>query len=155
MKTPDVRDRMGVYRSLEDVPDRHRLNSDQNRRNVEGKDVWDEYTDEVVQTGSQAKYYERAGRYWRNHMEERGRHHALAKPEDVIEWSGWLLDDKAITTAYSQYWLKIENFYTWLQYNADYPHNYQPVWMAVIEDEDGPTGELWRHKVRTTEEKDG
>lgn len=147
MKTDDPRDRMGVYKRLEDVPDERRF-----RRfasSYEGRDVWAEFSQphdihRAQNWDSYSTKLERAGGRWKDHMEERGRHHALATPDDIVTFTEGLLDELAIATVY-KHWVQVEKLYKWLLYHADHPHVYQPVWMAVIEDADGATGRLWNH----------
>lgn len=139
----DPRSMMGVYRTLADVPDRRRLR--QHATAYEGRDVWSEYLAEDVRervTGEHGRTMaRRVGRYWREHMDERGRHHALATPEDVETWSAALLDEYAERTAYN-YWRFVHFFYEYLRWHTDHPHTYTPALMAAAE---APaTGEIWK-----------
>lgn len=149
MKTADPRDRMGVYHRLETVPDRYRLGNYENA--YDGRDVWGEWVDTLDLTDHLEETLGRAEREWKAHMADRGRHHALARPEDVVAWSTALLDgDRGVGTAYNRYWVQVEKFYTWLQNHVDYPHVYHPFWMAVVSDRDGPTGRIWDKKTADT-----
>jgi hypothetical protein len=145
----DPNDRMGVFKQLSDVPDRYRLH--QHATAFQDRDVWDEYTTEGYwpqypdPSEQLRESVERAGRYWKEHMESRGRHHALATPEDVESWTEQLLDRVTVETAYSEYWNRIEGLYTWLQTRTDYPHVYHPVWMAVANYPHSKT--VWNHKL--------
>jgi hypothetical protein len=140
---------MGVFKSLDDVPDRYRL--EQQSATFDGQDTWRDYLTQSYYkqypdlTEDSRESVERAGRRWKEYMQERGRHHALATPQDVERWSERLLDRLTLNTAYSEYWTYIEGFYSWLQNSTDYPHVYHPVWMAVAEYEN--SREIWNHKL--------
>lgn len=130
-------DRMGVFKSLSEVPQRYRL--EQSATAFDGRDAWQEYLDaslyERYPDASQQFYdgVDRAGRRWKEHMESRGRHHALATPADVERWCGDLHENASLHTVCHEYWVRIEGFYTWMQGHTDYPHVYHPFWMAVTE----------------------
>lgn len=150
-------DRMGVFKTLESVPDRYRLSN--HAAAFDGRDVWQEYvTESVYEEWPDATdfFYEsvdRAGRRWKEHMAGRSRHHALATPQDVIVWCEQLHADLSLNTIYNQYWLRIEGFYSWLQTHADYPHVYHPVLMAVPQSE--IVRKVWNLKLSGGERKGG
>lgn len=138
----DPRDMMGVYKTLADVPNRRLL--DQHAAAYDSRDVWGEYLIEDVHervTGEHGRTVaRRVGRYWKEHMDGRGRHHALATPEDVETWSASLLDEYAERTTYN-YWRFVYLFYEWLRWHTDHPHTYTPVLMAVAENP--AAGRVW------------
>jgi site-specific recombinase XerD len=138
---------MGIYKRLADVPDGRRLN--QYAAAYDGRDVWDEFlTMYLFDRFDSERFKEdarRAGRRWESHMDSRGRHHALATPADVDAWCEHLLDTLAIKTAYNQYWVQIERFYSWLQQQRAHPHTYQPVLMAAANGEHA--SDLWSEKI--------
>lgn len=134
----DPRRRMGVYKSLAEVPDRYRLKHHADA--YEGRDVWGEFMDEHPRYSANKKT-KRVGRYWTAHMEERGRHHALATPADVETFITDLLEDRTPMTVYSPYWSQVESFYDWLQWHTDHPHHYHPILMATIEGE--ASAQMW------------
>ena len=146
-KSPDPRDRMGVYKRLSDVPDRYRLHHHANA--YEGRDVWNEFlTEHLFPRFDSDRFKEdarRAGRYWKEHMAERGRHHALATPDDVETWMADLLDRLKLKTAYNSYWVRVERFYYWLQWHTEHPHTHHPVLMAAADG--GAAGEVWDEKM--------
>jgi hypothetical protein len=138
---------MGVYKRLDEVPDHRRL-----QRHAEAyadRDVWatflSEYLFERFDSDRFKEDARRAGRYWKEHMAERGRHHALARPADVETWMADLTDRLKLKTAYNQYWVRLERFYWWLQRHTDHPHSYQPVLMAAAEG--GAAGDVWTEKL--------
>lgn len=140
---------MGVYKRLEAVPTRHRL--EQYADAYEGRDTWSTFCREhLYQQGSSESFradVDRTGRHWLSHMESRERHHALARPADVETWCATLVedDDKSLSTAFN-YWVHVRNLYDWLRWHVDHPHVYDPVLMAVAED--GAAGEIWAQKLR-------
>lgn len=146
-KSKHATDRMGVYKRLDDVSDRHRLHHHADA--YEGRDVWHEYlTDHLYPDGDIPQKKRRFGDRWKDHTSEQGRHHALATPEDVETYSVSLLDQYAIYTA-AKYWTNIERFYGWLQEHTEHPHLYHPFLMAA--DEYDAAGRIWDQKVRRTQ----
>ena len=146
VKPKDPNKWMGVYKALEDVPEGRRLYQFQD--SYEGRDVWAEFLQEEVYEGGASQVTKRKCRYveesWKPYMEKRGRHHALATPEDVEEWTAGLLSEYAIATVYRR-WGKIEEFYRWLQWHTKHPHLYDPVLMAVAME--GPSAEVWEERM--------
>jgi hypothetical protein len=138
---------MGVYKRLGDVPPERRLTTYQS--GYEGRDVWGAFlTNHLFEMYDSKRFKEdahRAGRRWRSHVEP-DTHHALATPADVEAWSEALLSELALKTAYNQYWVRVERFYSWLQSHREHPHCYHPVWMAAASG--GSAGEIWDEKMR-------
>jgi len=144
-KTLDASERLGVYKRLEDVPDRYRLY--QHADAYAGRDVWGEFCEQHEyakgDSDSFQRKVDRAGDLWREFMQDR-RHHALATPRDVDEWSRELLDRYTTNTSY-KYWIRVEHFYRWLQWHTEHPHVYHPALMAAVEYD--ATAEIWTNKV--------
>lgn len=146
-QSADPNDRMGVYKRLRDVPRKRRF--EQYAADYEGEDTYETFLkeerfDEVESDRSRQKY-RLAGRRWKAHLEARGRHHALARPEDVEAWLVGLLNQVSLNTAYNIYWVKIEQFYEWLQHHPDHPHTYHPLLMAAAQFEHA--GIVWERKL--------
>ncbi len=123
---------MGVYKRLEDIPDHHRL--DQYEALFENQDVWSDYVDSQSNAFDSDHYhatFRKAGQSWKNHLNERGRHHALATPHDVETWVRSLAETRLLRTVRTEYWVRVEEFYSWLQFHTEYPHVYHPVLMAA------------------------
>lgn len=143
-KTDDPIGRMGVFKRLKEVPDRYRLS--QYEAAYDGRDVWTEFV-ETLPFNSE-RYQRRvakAGRSWTEHMTGYERHHALAQPGDVESWCETLRTDRTVGGVYREYWVRIEQFYTWLQYHTEHPHVYHPVLIAASE---YPTaGNIWHCKL--------
>jgi len=147
-KSTDPTDRMGVYKSIGDVPDRRRLS--QHAAAYDGRDVWTEFVaanEDRYATEDSRRRVARAGEVWKDHMDERGRHHALATPEDVETWSTALLDEYTVGHAYNGYWVRVEAFYSWLQWHTEHPHVYQPVRMAAADPDAPASRTIWEEKV--------
>jgi len=146
-QSSDVRDRMGVYKRLEAVPPSRRLEqfSDQYEYTEPYETFLTEYLFEKFDSDRTKEKYRLAGRRWTAHMEQRGRHHALARPADVEAWIADLFDQVSLNTVYNIYWVKIERFYRWLQRHPDHPYAYHPVLMAAANFEHA--GIVWDEKI--------
>ena len=148
-KPTDPRDYMGVYKSLDDVPDRRRLH--QHAAAYNGRDVWDEYLTErlfdSVTSDRFQRHAELVGEAWADHTTTRGRHHALATPTDVETWFASLLDQYTVETVGTRRFRWLEGFFTWLQCHTEHPHVYHPVWMAAADPEASAAGRLWDFKL--------
>lgn len=146
-RSPDPTDRMGVYKGLDGVPHESRL--EQFRERYRDRDTYGTFlTDYLLEKYSSDRTrekYELAGRRWKAHIEQRGRHHALARPLDVETWIADLLDRVSLNTAYNTYWVKVERFYWWLQRHVDHPHSYHPVLMAAANLD--CAGRVWEKKI--------
>lgn len=145
----DPRDRVGVYQRFDDVPEHYRFGVHADA--YEGRDVWDEFEARRLAeftSDSFRQKLERAGRRWREHMADRGRHHALARPADVEAFFADLLDELTVLTAY-EYYIHVSAFYDWLLWHADHPHLYDPVKLAAIEG--GASRRLFDFSIRPRE----
>lgn len=147
-KSPDPAGNMGVYKRLSDVPDRYRLQNFSAA--YEGRDVWGEYVSDRYPNPSenQQTLLRRFKRRWTSLMDDQGRHHALATPEDVEAFSSDLVENNTLSTAYSNYWQRLEVFYTWLQSHTDHPHVYHPVLMAAAEYPNASA--IWDYRIART-----
>jgi hypothetical protein len=137
---------MGVYKSLADVPARYRLESFAGA--YEGRDVWAEYMEYARELNPSDSFERVAGRVertWKAHMEQRGRHHALAMPSDIEDFLADKLSEAALATAYSPYYVRLEDFYWWLQNHTDHEHRYHPVLMAAAMP-DSATAQTYEYK---------
>jgi hypothetical protein len=144
-KSTDPRDRTGIYKHPSNVPSEYLL--EEYEGGYQGRNVWREWAETTTEQHESARYQqylERAERHWKDHMEERGRHHALATPDDVEEWAESVLNRCQPLSAYQIYYVRVEQFYTWLLYHTDHPHLYHPVWMAA---DDGATSVIWDMKM--------
>jgi hypothetical protein len=70
----------------------------------------------------------------------------------VATWVNDIADTRTLQTVYSEYWVRVEAFYTWLQFHTRHPHVYHPPLMAVVAG--GTTARVWALKF-TTAERDG
>jgi len=140
-----------MYKHIDDVPDRHRLY--QHAAAYEGRDVWEEYLTEdffeKFDSDYTRKVTRRAGADWKDHMADRGRHHALATPKDVETWCVTLLERMKTASAYRNYWPKLERFYSWLHTHTEHPHVYHPFRMAAAEYPNA--SRIWARKIDSWE----
>lgn len=139
---------MGVYKRLDDVPDRYRLANF--AAEYDSRDTWAAYV--VDRYVDQSEYLDRMlqrfERRWKAHMAGIGRHHALATPGDIEAFCTDLVERNTLSTAYETYWLRLEDFYQWLQAHPDHPHVYQPVLMAAAAYPNAAT--LWKYRITRT-----
>lgn len=145
-KSPATTDRMGLYDRLTDVPAHHRLGRYADR--YADRDVWATFTASRPVAHDSAEYaatLRKTARTWRPHARERGRHPALARPRDVEAWCRDLASSRVIGTVYSEYWVRLEEFYGWLLTHTDHPHVYHPVLMAAAQFE--TAGRIWADKI--------
>ena len=140
-RTPD--DRLGVFKELSDVPDSRRFY--QFEAAYEGQDTWFDYRDRHELSERMSYEWGLYSDRWKSHMDDRGRHHALARPSDVETWSEWMLSQFSVNRAY-QHWNVIEGFYEWLKHHTDHPHTYNPFHMAASKD-GSSTRKIWTEKM--------
>lgn len=150
----DVRDRIGVYKRLEQVPRKYRLTN--YTGSYEGRDVWKEYADEKTErfdSKHTRNRYEKAGRYLQMFASDAGRHRALLRPDHAEEFLVALRDGeigprsstRKLQTVYFEYFQPVDEFYSWLEWRTDHPHVYHPIRMAVAEG--GFAREVWGRKL--------
>jgi hypothetical protein len=136
----------GCQKRLSDVPPGDRFATYAER--YDGWDVWADFrasrSNEFDSQGYE-RTFTKTARSWKAHLRERGRHHALAQPADVETWCAALAASRTRRTVYSQYWVRLEEFYTWLRFHADHPHRYQPVLMAAATTD--TAGRIWETKL--------
>jgi hypothetical protein len=136
-------DRLGVFKQFEDVPARRRLRQFSNV--YEGRDVWSDYRATADLSARMGEEWDLFARRWKEHMNSRGRHHALAHPDDVEAWSAWLLDQFRVDRSY-QHWNVIEGFYAWLMWHTAHRHTYNPFHLAAT-DTTSQTYTIWSRKL--------
>jgi hypothetical protein len=142
MRPGDPADLLGAYRTLDDVPDRHRLRHHADA--YRGRDAWAEWAEAEVLPGcgeAGGRLVRRHGEDWRGHMGGR-RHHALARPGDVEDYARGLLDGPRSGRTAAEYWRRVAGFYDFLLGSTAHPHLYSPVLMAAAAG--GAAGEMWR-----------
>lgn len=150
-KSLDPVDRMGVYKSLSEVPDRYRLAN--HSAAYEGRNVWQEFCEEYEYAQADYERYrekvDRVGDHWQGFMQEQERHHALATPDDVEAWCVELRKSecKSIRRTHD-HWLRVNRFYDWLKWHTEHPHVYNPLLMAAVQG--AVAGEVWEYKAEQT-----
>ena len=132
-KSADPLHRLGVFKTLNEVPPHRRL--DVFADEYADEDTYGDYCEDALFPEYDSKGTRERARAadnrWRDHMNAAGRHHALADPAHVETWATGLLDDMAPRSAYETHWVRIEGFYDWLCNRTDHPHSYSPVLMAA------------------------
>lgn len=136
-------DRLGVFKDLTEVPNGRRLY--QYASVYEGQDTWAEYRETVELSDRMSEEWARFARRWKDCMDKRGRHHALARPDDVEAWSEELLSQFSIDRAY-QHWNVIEGFYEWLKWHTEHQHTYNPFHLAARMEESSAR-QIWSRKM--------
>lgn len=146
-KSRDPSDRIGVYKKLEDVPDRYRLGN--YGGTYAGRNIWGEYVEAELSDAAETVQYEAelVEKSWKSHMDDRGRHHALATPADVDSWAEKILGRMKVPRAYNPYWVRLEGFYSYLLWHTEHPHVYHPPRMAATEG--GAATDIWEAKLET------
>lgn len=158
----DPEARMGVFKAVEDLPDRYRLSNYADE--FRGNDTWSWYLmlrfDGTLSQAqgelgkSRAGEIERCGRYFKEFMHrERDRHHALAAPDDIEAFLSEIKNGyknptkqpRATSTVYDTYFAPVNQFYDWLQSWVDFPHRHQPVLMACANA--GVARECWDYRM--------
>lgn len=141
MVSDDITDRLGIFKTLEEVPPEYRLR--RHEQLFAGRDAYAAWQAENINAEWARKESGRVERRWKTHMDARSRHHALATPTDVETFLTELANDVKIDRLYSPYWLYLKRFYHWMAWHTDYPHRYNPVLMACVEH---PTSEtIWNY----------
>jgi hypothetical protein len=140
-KFPPWADLLGVFKSIEDVPERYRL---RNHKGALPEDPFGDFLDALDYADSTLSTYETAGRRWADYMATEGRHPALAEPRHVEAFLSMIREGVTVATAYARYYAPLKSFYEWMAEHCGYPHRYSPVAMAV--DAGGTARECWNHR---------
>jgi len=144
----------GVYQRYDEIPERYRLETYASQ--YEGEDTWQEYVDDVLVpthepvSNSMQKSIRLAGESWREHMANRERHHALARPVDAEAWCRDLFDGRSKKTCYEHYFVRIYQFYDHMVQTSGHPHVYNPLLLAAIEHDYAE--QVWRYRIENRPE---
>ena len=137
----------GPFQEYATIPERYRLGTYVSH--YKDDETWARYRDEVLLEQTDSAYMQdsarTAGASWCEHMDEEGRHHALATPAQVDRWCQNLRDGRNTRTCYEHYYVRIYQFYDYLKTNRKHPHIYNPLLLAAIEYE--ATREIWMHRI--------
>lgn len=148
---PPPEERLGVWKSLDDVPSYRRL--EQFEDHLPTDDPIETYLEwrrtETEYAESTNRRYEYAMDNWADWMSaEISRHPALADPDHANQWIKYLLttggqsgDGRTIRTVWATYQRQVQTWYKWMMWRADYPHQYNPFWMAAAVD--GPARDVY------------
>ena len=146
----DVEYWLGIYETIEEVPTRYRLGTFASQ--FRDQDTWDEYLDtrdDLKESTKENSWYPCGDRFKQFLGEEVGRHHALARPDDIEAYLQHIKDggysikvtERSDNTVYYQHLSPLKTFFDWLVHHVDYPHVYNPVLMAAHSG--GITRKLW------------
>lgn len=142
----------GPFQNYREIPARYRLET--YAAQYRGDETWDRYCKDVLFKKYDSDYMRdnarKAGDSWLSHMDEQGRHHALATPQDANVWCGNLLDDRTRQTCYEQYFVRIYQFYDHLKSSYRHPHLYNPLLLAAIKYD--AARQIWMHCIDTRPE---
>lgn len=137
--------RLGVYKTLSDVPPRSRL-ADKSG-SLPHDDPWEAYMDhkEAWSNNGLSDHrrgvYDRVGGLWKEHMAEYDRYPALPDPEHVEAFFEKYAD-LTRRTLYTNYLSPLNGWFKWMRDHVDYPHTYSPLFMAAHEG--GLTFQIYR-----------
>ncbi|QIB76468.1 hypothetical protein G3I44_10960 [Halogeometricum borinquense] len=146
----DVEYWLGIYKTVDDVPDRYRLQNYESE--FRGVDTWGQYLetrDDLAESTKKNSWYPCGDRFKKFMQEEAGRHHALPHPDDVESYLMHIKDggysikvtERSVNTVYYQHLSPLKTFFNWLVHHVDYPHIYNPVLLAAHAG--GITREVW------------
>lgn len=134
---------LGVFKHVEDVPDRYYLGNFVSE--VDAEEAWNHFDAEELEDRSDHTrhyVYGKAWREWTAYCEEQSVHPALADPQDL---ESHLAEQRAemgkLKSLHDARFRPLFRWYRWMQFHTDYPHRYNPVVMAVLLG--GATYDLW------------
>lgn len=143
----DARAWLGIWKSIEDVPDRQRLQ--QYADVVDADKAWDEFCEEYGQdwTETTRKYqYGKAWREWTSYCEQHAIHRLCPEPSDV---EGHLVEQRSEaasdSTLHQTRFRPLCRLFEYLRYSTEYPHKYNPAIMAVLFG--GAAYAAWRDRI--------
>jgi len=144
----------GPFQHFEEIPPRYRLET--YAPQYRGQSTWTHYCEDVLfeqhESDHMQKTAQKAGRSWRNHMQDRNQHHAIATPEGANVWCQKLLDgERCRRTCYEQYFIRIYQFYDYLKGSCQHPHLYNPLLLAAVEYDEARY--LWGYRIDTRPEE--
>lgn len=144
----------GALQHYDEIPQRYQLET--YHREYRGEDVWSQFAEDVFLENHDSKRIRRtlrlAGESWVEHMSDRGRHHALATPEDANAWCEKLQEEKARRTCYEYYFIRIYDFYEYLKSHFRHPHLYNPLLLAAIDYE--AASHIWSFRIDRRQDGD-
>jgi len=135
-------DYASAYSSFDQIPDSDKLHNYEQQFKQE--DVWKVYLSEQYDLESISnetfRDLKRTGTRWKNVCDGKC-HHACASPKIINGWSAQLINKMKNKSANKNYLRRLNKFYRFLMWHADYPHSYNPVQFAVENHQE--TREIW------------
>lgn len=138
----------GAFQHYDEIPTRYRLETFAGQ--YRDDDTYDRYVQDVLLADNDSKRLrasaKRARFSWFEHMEKRGRHHALATIDDAGTWCRKLMNaDRTARTCYEYYYNRIYMFYDYLKSHHKHPHLYNPLLLAATEYD--AAREIWMFRI--------
>lgn len=139
---------LGVYKRIEDVPDRYYLMNFET--DVDADAAWEAFCDDKlanITNQTREKVYGGAYRRWCEYCDRHDVHPALADPADIEGWLAYEVESHSSTmkAAHDLQFRPIFRWYRWMTFHTEYPHRYQPTIMAVLLG--GVTFDIWQTRM--------
>lgn len=138
---------LGVFKRVEDVPDRYYLPNFETE--IDAEECWDAFDAEELEGLSfhQRRYvYGKAWREWSVYCDAHDVNPALANPQDI---EAHLAEQRAqvnkLKTVHDARFRPLLRWYRWMLFHTDYPHRYNPVVMAVLLGDS--THDVWQTRL--------
>lgn len=143
----DARAWLGIWKKLEDVPSRFRL--EQYADSLSADDAWNEFCEKYGEDWTQTtrKYqYGKAWREWTSYCEEHDLHRLCPAPADIEHHLHNQRSEAASDgTLHQTRFRPLCRLFEHLRYSTDYPHKYNPTIMAVLHG--GAAYAAWRDRI--------
>lgn len=143
----DARAFLGVFKCLNDVPERHYLGNFES--DIDAEEAWHEFDAQELSDLSfhtRRYVYGKGWREWKSYCNENDLHPALADPADVDDHlSAQKAEINTLKTVHDARFRPLFRWYRWMQFRTDYPHKYNPIVMAVLLD--GATADIWETRL--------
>lgn len=138
---------LGVFKRIEEVPARYRLQN--YTESLNASDLWEAFVKEHGDSWgdhTRRNVYGKAWREWMNFCDERGVHSALPNPADVEEHIAIQREEvNTGQTVYTNRYRPLYRFFTWLTFHPEWPHKYNPALMAVVHN--GAVAHVWQWRM--------
>jgi hypothetical protein len=138
---------LGVFKYVEDVPDRYYLPNFAS--DVDADDAWNAFDEEELEGLSyhtRQYVYGKAWREWKAYCDEHDVHPALADPQDI---EAHLTEQRELVnklkSTHDARFRPLFRWYRWMTFSTEFPHRYNPVVMAVLLN--GATADIWQTRL--------
>jgi len=138
---------LGVFKCIEDVPDRYHLANF--AADMDAETAWDAFDAAELEGKSyQTRRYKygKAWREWRSYCEACDIHPALPDPQDIeIHLTEQREEMDELGTVYTNRFRPLYLWFRWMLFHPTYPHRYNPTLMAVLLG--GTVYDVWRLRL--------